>query len=96
MPRQLSIKLYAEKLVITGAYDKDFVEALKQYVPHTARQWDQDEKTWTVESYYEGQVLKAARDGEFDAVFLEFTDDNGDYVIRNLTTGEETRTSSLF
>lgn len=33
---------------ITSPYDAEWVEALKGFVPHTNRSWDDDTKTWTV------------------------------------------------
>jgi len=39
--------------IISFRYDQDLVEALKQSIPHTYREWREEDKTWWVSVEYE-------------------------------------------
>lgn len=92
----LRLERVGDEVIVTSTYDPLFVEALKNYVPPLARKWDGETKTWTIDVFYEAQILKAAGATEFGAIHLEYRATNGDHVVRNMITGEEVRTPSLF
>ncbi len=44
--------------LITFDYDEELVETLKHLIPHTEREWRQDDKVWWISITFE-EVLKS-------------------------------------
>lgn len=52
-------------------YDKEFVEALKKYIPTNSRKWDADKKVWYVDFQY--RIL-------FEKIVLKYLKEKVTYV----------------
>ena len=55
-----------EGFIIAFEYDADAVEALKRLIPHTDREWREDDKAWWVSKDYEVQLKHLF--GNFEAL----------------------------
>jgi len=44
--------------IIAFHYDQELVEQLKRAIPHTQREWRDNDKTWWVSSQYEDTLKK--------------------------------------
>ena len=46
-----------QTIILRTPYHHDFVEELKGTVPSSDRQWDPEEKAWTIDMDYEQEVV---------------------------------------
>lgn len=51
-----------DEVELRFTYDADLVDALKQMIPAGARQYDPDERTWTVRAPYARYAVRLVRD----------------------------------
>jgi len=55
-----TISQIGNQIAIQGPYDADFVRALKDAIPYTARKWDGAKKAWLVDLDHEQATLAIA------------------------------------
>ena len=83
--------------ILVFPYHRDFIEALKELVPHVDRSYDPDEKDWTIKIDYLDDVLALAADCWPRSTWKVVTDDAAKKTTRtNVETAESIVQNHMF